>query len=291
MTIPNGALKTRDEIIEVLTSPVKKDLHIHTYFSDGELSPEEVVDRWDDAGFRLISITDHDGIRGSESVADYAGDKGIGFISGIEFDSTDTLGRDIHMLGYGFDYKNRQLTEALESILIERADRNEKMMNALNEMGYSMDLDDVMKVNEGRYVGKPTFAHILVKKGYVDPSQDVYTTVFREPKIRRIHKRTLGTKEVIELIHAAGGVAVFAHPMEQRHLDETYNQFRERLFIILERMIEYGIDGIECYHPSADAYQAEALAKYADNHGLFITEGSDFHSVAKRRDFTRYHRP
>lgn len=282
---------TKEEIAEVLTSDVKKDLHIHTYYSDGELSPEEIVDRWMDAGYKLISITDHDGIGGSEAVFDYAAKKGIGFISGIEFDSTDTLGRDIHILGYGFDYTNEKLTEALEGILLERAARNDTMMAALNDMGYKVDLDDVLSVNEGRYVGKPTFAYILAQKGYVNTQQDAFNTIFREPKIRRIHKRTLETEEVIDLIHASGGLAVFAHPMEQRHLDETYNQFRERLFIILERMIEYGIDGIECYHPSADEYQAGALAKYANEHGLLITMGSDFHTVVQRRDFSRYHRP
>lgn len=282
---------TREETAALLVSDVRKDLHIHTFYSDGVLSPQEVVDRWEDEGFELIAITDHDGIEGSKAIFDYAAEKGIGFVSGIEFDSTDELGRDIHILGYGFDYEAPELVDALDGIILERDVRNQTMMLALNQMGYDFDLDDINSINDGRYVGKPTFAKVLENKGYVETMQDAFNTIFREPAIRKIRKKTLKSKEVIDLIHQAGGIAVFAHPMEQRHLDETYNQFRERLIIILERMREYGIDGIECYHPSADEYQAEALRQYADRHGLLITKGSDFHADGHSRDFSRYHRP
>ena len=270
---------------------MKKDLHIHTYYSDGVLSPEQVIDRWASEGYRLIAITDHDGIEGSLVGLDYAGEKDITIVPGIEFDSVDPLGRDLHILGYGFDPECTELTEALDNILLERAARNEAMLAELNKLGYSMTLDDIIEVNEGRFIGKPTFATVMVRKGYLSSNQEAFNTVFREPSMRRIRKKTLSSEEVVELIHKAGGLAVMAHPMEQRHLDETYNQFRERLVIILERMREYGIDGIECYHPSSDYVQSEALREYALKHGLIITKGSDFHSDYLNRDFSRYHRP
>ena len=282
---------TNEELRELLQSDVKKDLHIHTCFSDGVLTPEAVIDRWASEGYRLIAITDHDGIDGSLVGMDYARDKDIILVPGIEFDSVDPLGRDLHILGYGFDPECPEMTDALDNILLERAARNDAMLAELNRMGYSMTLDDIMKVNDGRFIGKPTFATVMVKKGYLSSSQEAFNTVFREPSMRRIRKKTLSSEEVVDLIHKAGGLAVMAHPMEQRHLDETYNQFRERLVIILERMLEYGIDGIECYHPSADDVQAEALRKYAVKHGLMITRGSDFHSDYLNRDFSRYHRP
>lgn len=282
---------TKEETAALLVSDVKKDLHIHTYYSDGALSPKEVVDIWSDNGYELISITDHDGIEGSKIIRDYAVEKGIGFIPGVEFDSADELGKDIHMLGYGFDYDNPVLVDALDGIILEREIRNHKMMLALNDLGYSFTLDDVLRINDGRYVGKPTFALILAQKGYTSCQQEAFGTIFREPQIRKIRKNTLGTKEVIDIIHAAGGLAVLAHPMEQRHLDETYNQFRERLFPILDKMRAYGIDGIECYHPSADDVQSEVLRDYANRYDLLITKGSDYHSEYHKRDFSRYHRP
>lgn len=275
----------------MLQADVRKDLHIHTYYSDGVLSPEEVIDRWAAEGYKMAAVTDHDGIDGSLAALEYAADKDITVIPGIEFDSVDPLGRDLHILGYGFDPECPELIDALDNILLERAARNEAMLNELNKLGYSMTLDDIIKVNEGRFIGKPTFATVMVRKGYLSSNQEAFNTVFREPSMRRIRKKTLSSREVVELIHKSGGLAVLAHPMEQRHLDETYNQFRERLVIILERMREYGVDGIECYHPSADDVQAETLREYAVKHGLIVTRGSDFHSDYLNRDFSRYHRP
>ena len=286
-----GQKWTTEELGRLLQADVRKDLHIHTYYSDGVLSPEEVIDRWAAEGYKMAAVTDHDGIDGSLAALEYAADKDITVIPGIEFDSVDPLGRDLHILGYGFDPECPELIDALDNILLERAARNEAMLNELNKLGYSMTLDDIIKVNEGRFIGKPTFATVMVRKGYLSSNQEAFNTVFREPSMRRIRKKTLSSREVVELIHKSGGLAVLAHPMEQRHLDETYNQFRERLVIILERMREYGVDGIECYHPSADDVQAETLREYAVKHGLIVTRGSDFHSDYLNRDFSRYHRP
>lgn len=279
------------DIAAALISDVKKDLHIHTCFSDGELTPEEVIDRWSAEGFKLIAITDHDGIDGSIEGMKYASGKDIRFISGIEFDSADDLSVDVHMLGYGFDYSCPVMQEALADIIMHRDRRNSEMMAALNNMGYNITPEDVFEVNQGRYVGKPTFASVLHRKGYISDPQIAFTTVFREPSIRRIRKKTLQSREVIDLIHAAGGLAVLAHPIEQRHLYETYEDFVPRLQEILDTMTFYGIDGIECFHPSADEYQQEVLCEYAAKHDLLMTRGSDFHRDSNPRDFTRYHMP
>lgn len=281
----------REELSALLESDVKKDLHLHTYYSDGALSPEKLIDTWAAEGYELIAITDHDGIEGSVYGMKYAEQYGITMIPGIEFDSVDSLGRDMHILGYGYDPECPAFKEALDSILLERAIRNTAMMSELNRMGYTMTDEDVISINDGRFIGKPTFALVMALKGYIETPQEAFNTVFREPSIRKIRKKTMTSESVINLIHAAGGLAVLAHPMEQRHLDETYNQFKERLFLILDKMKGYGVDGIECYHPSADDVQAETLKNYARKHGLLVTKGSDFHSFAHRRDFSRYHRP
>lgn len=289
--MPSTKQLTKEEIAAILESDVRKDLHLHTFYSDGRLSPHEIIDRWASEGYELIAITDHDGIDGSVVGWDYAAEKGIGYIQGIEFDSADKLGRDMHILGYGFDYNSPELRDALDTILLERAARNDAMLAAIRDLGYDITMDDIIADNEGRYIGKPTFARVLARKGYVENANDAFATIFREPTVRVIRKKTFSSEEVIRLIHAAGGLAVLAHPMEQRHLEETYNQFTERLYPILNRMREYGIDGIECYHPSADEVQAEVLREYTEAHGLVVTAGSDFHTDYQKRDFTRYHRP
>ena len=281
----------RESLAKLLTSDVKKDLHIHTYYSDGKLSPQQMVDRRIEEGYELMSITDHDGVDGSLIGSEYAKDKNITFVRGIEFDSTDPLASELHILGYGYDETVPEMNDALKSIRLERAKRNDRFMAELNDMGYDISLDDVGAVNEGRYIGKPTFAVVLEQKGYLNNYHEAFETIFKDPRLSSIKKVTYATKDVIDVIHAAGGIAVLAHPMEQRKLNESWEDFEPRLRKLLDRMVEYGIDGIECYHPSANENQSAYLKKYADEHDLLITKGSDFHTDFPKRDYSRFNRP
>ena len=281
----------KQSIRAIIESGLKRDLHMHTYYSDGELAPEEIIDLRMGEGYELLAITDHDGDEGSRVGSAYADKVGISYISGIELDSTDKLGKDIHILGYGFDYEYEGFQKVLWEIRQERAKRNDKLMKALNDMGYGITLDDVGSINGGSYVGKPTFAQILQNKGYLENYHEAFNGIFREKSIRSITKDTLTSLMAIVTVQEAGGVAIMAHPMEQRRLDESFEDFKPRMYEILDKMREYGIDGIECIHPSASEEQSELLMEYADMYGLIITEGSDIHSLTKLRDFSRYHRP
>lgn len=280
----------RERIIELLTSDQKKDTHIHTCYSDGELTPQQVIDRWQAEGHKVMSITDHDGIDGTLIGVEYAKSKDIEFIPGIEFDSEDPpYSKEIHMLGYGFDHTQPDFNENITDMIGKRDARNEEMLEALNKRGYGITREEIKAINGGRYVGKPTFARILVNKGIIGSIQEAFNGIFREPDMLAIKKETFPTGFVIWLIHEAGGVAVMAHPMEQRRRGEPWAEFEPRLRVILDRMVRFGVDGIECYHPSADPQQSEYLIEYAESHGLIITRGSDFHSDHQKRDFARYH--
>jgi predicted metal-dependent phosphoesterase TrpH len=282
---------TKDDLRSLIESGLKRDLHMHTLYSDGALTPREVLKMRVDEGYQLLAITDHDGVEGSVYGEKYADEFGIEYISGIEFDSEDELGKDLHMLGYGFDPDHPAFNLAIGKILKQRNDRNNRFLEALNAMGYHITYDELKAVNDGRFMGKPTFATVLIKKGVVRSHTEAFNTIFQEPEIKCIKKKTLHTKDVVDIIHEAGGLAVLAHPMEQRHRDETFEQFKPRMYQILDRMVSYGIDGLECHHPSADYLQQQMLVAYANEHGLMITEGSDFHSHDSRRDFSRYHMP
>lgn len=282
---------TKEDLRKLIESDLKKDLHMHTFYSDGALSPAEVLKMRVDEGYQLLAITDHDGVEGSVAGKKAAEELGVDYISGIEFDSEDELGKDIHMLGYGFDPDNEVFNLAIGKILKTRNDRNEKFLEALNKRGFNITYDELYAVNEGRFMGKPTFATVLRRKGIIKSNDEAFSTIFMEDDIRSIKKVTLHTKEVVNIIHAAGGLAVMAHPMEQRKRGESFADFRPRMYKILDRMVGYGIDGLECHHPSASVEQQKMLVAYADEHGLMITKGSDFHSNESPRDFDRYHRP
>ena len=279
------------ELRALIESDLKKDLHMHTVYSDGRLTPEQLIDMRVSEGYELLAITDHDGIGGSVKGAPYAEKLGVKYIYGIEFDSEDELGKDIHMLGYGFDPENEVFLDKLIEVISCRNDRNERFRAELERMGHKISSKEIMSVNDGRYVGKPTFATILHRRGVVNTIAEAFDTIFRTPGLKAIEKETLQTKEVINVIHAAGGLAVLAHPMEQRRRDESFKDFEPRMYRLIDRMREYGIDGLECHHPSASPEQQELLVQYAKKYGLMITRGSDFHSFEAKRDYERYHRP
>ena len=280
----------KSDMRALIESGLKKDLHMHTRFSDGELTPQELIDMRAAEGYELLAITDHDGIGGSVAGAPYAESLGLQFIYGIEFDSEDVLGKDLHILGYGFDPHNEEFMDTLIYVTDERRNRNEKFRDCLNKRGYGITPEEIWNVNNGRYVGKPTFATVMVQKGIVKDVREAFDTVFKEADLKAIKKVTLSSREVIKVIQNAGGLAVMAHPMEQRRANESFEDFKPRMYEIMDRMREYGIDGIECFHPSASPEQSELLVAYAKEHGLMITRGSDFHSK-ENRNYDIFHRP
>ena len=277
-------------VLELINSDVRKDLHIHSFYSDGKLSPEEILRRWSDEGYEVIAITDHDGIEGSLEAGRIVAQYPVELIPGIEFDSSDELSSEFHILGYGIDCDNEYLRRQLDRVSVWREERNAVMLEALRREGYEITDEDIYAVNEGRYVGKPTYAEALVRKGYVPTRDEVFRSIYRNNEaISNIGKTTLSSSEVIDTIHKAGGIAVMSHPMEQRRHGEPLEEYYPRLLVIMDRMREYGIDGIECRHPSASEEQAEMLLRYANEHKLLTTEGSDYHDN-RVRDYTWYHK-
>lgn len=278
---------SKDEVIRLIQSEDKKDLHLHTVYSDGVLTPEQLVDRWAAEGNKIIAVTDHDGIGGSIVAVEYVKDKDIIVIPGIEFDSENELGRDLHVLGYGIDFENKVLKERLDEILKWRSERNQEVMSILHNKGLDITDEEIYAVNEGRYVGKPTFAKVLVNRGLYPNMRTAFDALFsHDPDIHKINKHTLASKVVVDTIHEAGGLAVLAHPMEQMRTIETFEEYKPRLIHLLDTFVEYGIDGIECYHPSALEENAEFLRKYAESKNLLVTCGSDFHYDGLSRSYT-----
>lgn len=259
-----------------------QDYHIHSYYSDGKLSPEAIVDRWEAEGYTEIAITDHDEYEGSKQAIQYAKGRSIRVIPGIECSTKHVTGDEIHILGYGFRFGEPAMDEALNRMHRLRAARNDRLQKALASMGYPVTTDELFAVNEGRYIGKPTFAEAIVRKGWAEDVNTVFRDIYAAPEIAAVQKEFLPTDEVVRFIHEAGGLVVMAHPMEIRRRGEG-EAFQERLKSLLGEMVGLGIDGIECEHPSAKEEEQEWLRHYARGAGLIVTQGSDFHSDRKER--------
>ncbi|MFA5634464.1 MAG: PHP domain-containing protein [Anaerovoracaceae bacterium] len=268
------------------------DMHLHTYYSDGTLSPTEVVQRAVDRGMKILAITDHDGFDGVSEALDAGKRLGVLVIPGIEF-SANMHGEEMneapqsyvgdiinmHILGYEIDTQNAQLSEAVEKIRRQRKERNEKLLAEFNRLGYGISEEDLRQRTGQEYAGKPNFALALVKRGYIKTTREASTPghFLRHPNVRRIHREKIHVRQAISLINDAGGYAVLAHPMKIRFPESTGADVFEQLELLLDQLKEWGLAGMECYYSTHTAEDAARLAEMAESRGLLITSGSDFH--------------
>lgn len=265
------------------------DLHLHTYYSDGTLSPEELVKLAKKRGISTIAITDHDGMGGLDEGAEAGKRHGVHVIPGIELSVEDDRGVYMHILGYCFDRENKELKNEVERIRQKRVERNEKMLAALREIGCRLSGED-LQLREGQdYIGKPTFALALVRKGYVSSPKEAFREghYMRSDAVRSVHREKITAQRAIELIRGAGGIPVLAHPMKISHLlrnpEEDFFTELDKQLVKLKRS---GLAGMECYYSSHEPSETERLTVLANKHGFIITAGSDFHGEEFDKNIT-----
>lgn len=245
------------------------DLHAHTTFSDGEYTPEELIDIAIDRGLSTLAITDHDTVDGIESALEYAKDKNIMIVPGIEFDTNVNRGQ-MHILGLFLDYKNKNLNEKLDYVRREREIRNRKFIKIFNDLGYSITEEEVKAITPGRVIGKPHFARVFIEKGYVKDKDEMFDEFFNKLPELKIKKATYDPKTVISLIKESSGLAILAHPQSLKlENDELYEKLKE--------LKSYGLDGMECYHSRQTKEQMKDFRQMADELRLLVSKGSDYH--------------
>ncbi|MDI6401730.1 PHP domain-containing protein [Balneolaceae bacterium ANBcel3] len=241
----------------------KADLHIHTQASDGKLSPPQVVDEALSRGIDVIAITDHDTITGVSIARKHAKGTGLQVIQGVEI-STLFNGRECHLLAYAFE-DDEVISKLLGDQKKRRIMRAREIIKNLNKMGFDITWDDVIGEAGLSSVGRPHIARVLIKKGYAADIQEAFFRYLGNQS-SAYHKIDYPlTEEAISYVHQAGGFAVLAHPGNHY----TY--------IDLKNMMDAGLDGIECYHPSHNSSHQKKYLEYCENYGLMITGGSDFH--------------
>ena len=147
------------------------DLHIHSYYSDGALSPEELVRKSEQAGLSAISITDHDTVEGLGEAIESAESSSIEMITGVEFNIREE-GKDIHLLGYLFDYRDRKLVDLLSSLKEARKSRAESIIRKLVGAGIKIDIEEVRLLSDRGTVGRLHIARVLLERGYVTDIQE-----------------------------------------------------------------------------------------------------------------------
>ena len=284
----NLAIETLNRIyLDKVINPYRKskkiiDMHTHTNYSDGDLSPQELIRLAIDKRIGTLAITDHDTIEGIKNVnrnEDIIVDSGIEIIDGIELSAKADKGR-MHILGYGIDLNNNSLNKKMIDLKDNSINSVLSIMEQIKrDYGIRFSYEDIKElVNANHNLGRPDLAKLCVKYGYATTSQDAFNKylINAHNKTRQTNKG-LKYEECLELITNSGGIPVLAHP---KSLELSEKEF----LILLKEMINCGLRGIEVYHSSHSKEEMNYYLEIANKYGLLISGGSDFHGKSIKPD-------
>ncbi|HXG49695.1 MAG TPA: PHP domain-containing protein [Methylomirabilota bacterium] len=246
------------------------DLHLHTCFSDGTYTPEELVGHGRRLGFRALALTDHDTVEGCARMAAACREAGLDFLPACEF-TAEIDEHELHLLGYCLDIGHARLLEELQRFQLVRQNRIREMVARLNGLGVPVEADAVFALANCRSPGRPHLARMLVRLGQCSSLDEAFERFLKRGRPAWVPKRKMSALDAIRLIHQAGGVAVLAHPGLTR-IDE-----------IIPKLVAAGLDGLECFHTKHSTATSEHYLEMADRHRLLVTGGSDCHGMNKGR--------
>jgi predicted metal-dependent phosphoesterase TrpH len=240
------------------------DLHVHTSASDGTLSPAEVVQEAKQIGLAGVGIADHDTVDGLGPAISAGRELGIVVVPGVEI-NTDYDNEELHMLGYFIDPDSEYLRDRLQYLRSARADRAIKIVERLKELGVHISIEKVREFAGGGAIGRPHIARAIVEAGYAPSLSAAFGKYLVRGAPAYVPRYKLTPFEAVEIIHNAGGVAVFAHPGLAHH-DE-----------LIPELVKVGLEGIEVYHTEHTPAQSAHYLRLAEKYNLVPTGGSDSH--------------
>ena len=244
------------------------DLHLHSTVSDGRLAPGDLVRLAHAHGVRVMALTDHDSTDGVAEAQAIGAELGIRVIPGIEL-STDLPGASIHVLGLFLDHRQAHFQEAVRRFRAARIERVHRMVGALARLGAPVRAERVFELAGEGSVGRPHVAQALLEAGHTQSIEEAFRRFIGRDGPAYFEGFRLAPAEAIHLVHAAGGLAAWAHPRELDGKD-----WRDYLPLLLEG----GVDGLEVYYGKAYSPDPRPLLLEAcATHGLVPTVGSDFH--------------
>jgi len=262
-----------------VVSPPLIDLHTHSTASDGTDTPEQLVAAAHRAGVDVLAITDHDTTGGWDAAA-AALPTGMRLVRGAEFSCVSPTGREerpvsVHLLGYLFDPAHPAIVAEQSRLRDERVVRLARITEKMTADGYPVDVESVFElVPEGTSVGRPHLARALVAAGVVESVNDAFATLLHNGSPYYVPKADTPVERAIAMVRAAGGVAVFAHPLARR---------RGRVVepSVIADLATVGLGGVEVDHPDHAQEDRELLRELAAAHDLVTTGSSDYHGTNK----------
>ena len=249
------------------------DLHMHSSCSDGTMTPEELVAAALKMGLEAAALTDHDTVSGVGRFLSAAAGTPLRAVAGVELASM-LFSKDIHIVGLFIDPGDPALLSALEQLRQWREERNEQMVEKLRSKGYEITMDEVLAEAGGESVGRPHMAAVLLRKGYFPDMQSVFNRLIGRNGSCHVLRKYYPVDACIRLIHGAGGLAIWAHPLHAAH------GARAALRKIGSRLVSYGLDGLECYYSMFAEEQERNALDFARERSLLVSGGSDYHGAS-----------
>lgn len=249
----------------------KADFHTHTTFSDGALTPAQLVKKAKQAGLAAISITDHDNVNGLDEAISAGKDLGVAVVPGVELSAIFDR-KEVHILGYFFDHHNEEFQIFLSQLREERVRRAERIVQRLNQMNIPITVNSVLEKAGNGAVGRPHIAMAMVSEGLVESYQSAFDDYIGNGRPAYERKTEVSPERTMRLIADAGGLSFLAHP--GRSLDDNE----------VHQLVKAGIDGIEVVHPSHPPWTVQHLHDIASEYFLLECGGSDFHGGLRGDD-------
>lgn len=250
------------------------DLHTHSAISDGTDSPTELVRHAVASGLDVVALTDHDTFDGLDEAVSAGQELGVEVLRGIEI-STQRSGWSVHLLGYGCRADDAALGAELARVREGRSGRVSAMLARLAALGMPVPEEVLLRhVGASPSVGRPHFADAMVELGYVADRTEAFDTWLADDRPVFVPRYAVPVAVAIDLVRAAGGVAVLAHPWGRGSRDTLDPR-------ILAALVLRGLDGIEVDHQDHDPATREELRAVADRLGLLATGSSDYHGTGK----------
>ena len=249
---------------------MKSDFHIHTYFSDGVFSPEKIVDTAIDVGLEVIALTDHDNVLSYDVATDYIKkhNKKLEVIKGVEI-NTLYKNYEVHILGYLMDTENSDFKTLLKTQQNARVEQVHAIIDLLaKKENIKIKFEDIKKqVAKGGSIGRPHIAKAITNAGGTAGVIEAYAKYIHDDSPVYVPRKTVSPMDAVEIIYDAGGIPVIAHPHDIDIAEE-----------LIKELMTHGLRGIEAYHRKHSPACVEYFSSMAENLGLIVTGGSDFHA-------------
>ncbi|MEO6036529.1 MAG: PHP domain-containing protein [Verrucomicrobiota bacterium] len=246
------------------------DLHLHTQFSDGTYTPEELAAHGKRVGLSAMALTDHDTVEGCPRMAAACLSLGIEFVPGTEL-TAELDGTEFHLLGFFLDTANPNLLRETGKFQAVRQDRIREMVARLNSRGIPLREETVFEIANCKSPGRPHVGRALVQGKFCASMEEAFERFLKKDRPAWVPKFKISALDAIALIHGASGLAVMAHP----GLNRTDS--------IIPELVKAGMDGIECFHSKHSTKTAGYYLKMAAQYQLLVTGGSDCHGMSKGR--------